>query len=136
MTNRELIQTALRMLGVVDAHETAEAEDAALGLSELNDLMHDLDGDGVDLGYVTQDNISDEFPLGDSDAAQIKPLLAMRLHAFYPSQSIPESLPIRAMSASQRLYRDAALANIEEASLSNIPLGEAHSGRGDIINGD
>jgi hypothetical protein len=136
MTNRGLIQAALQMLGVVDAHETASAEDAALGLSEMNDLMADLDADGVDLGYVTQDSVNAEFPLGDSDAAQIKPLLAMRLHTFYPAQKIPESLPIRAGKAEARLYRDAVLENMEEASMTNLPLGEATGGQGNILTGD
>ena len=39
MTNRELITSALRMLSVLDADQTASTEDAALGLDQLNDLM-------------------------------------------------------------------------------------------------
>jgi hypothetical protein len=77
-TNREVITTALRMLGVIDAHSSASAEDAALGLTELNDLMEDLSGEGIDLGYPPQDNVSEDFPLDDNVTAAVKPLLAMR----------------------------------------------------------
>lgn len=137
MTNRELIIAALRMLTVLDANETASAEDAELGLCELNDLMSDLyTQSGVDLGFVRQDNLSNDFPISDDDAASIKPLLAMRLHAYFPSVKLPETVPIRAMNAERRLIRDAVLENIEEASLSNLPSGEANWRRGSILTGD
>lgn len=137
MTNRELITAALRMLTVLDADETASAEDAALGLDELNDLMSDLlVEDGIDLGYVAQDNVSNTFPCADDEAASIKPLLAMRLHSYFPSTRLPETVPIRADRARSRLTRDAVLQNMEEASMSNIPLGEGYRGRSDIINGE
>jgi hypothetical protein len=132
-TNREVITTALRMLGVIDAHSSATAEDATLGLSELNDLMEDLAGDGIDLGYPPQDNLSEEFPLDDRTTAAIKPLLAMYLMVHFPSQQVPPSLPIRAEGAKKRLQRDGVLANMEEASLTNMPLGETSPGVYNIL---
>jgi hypothetical protein len=135
MTNRELITTALRMIGVLDAHSSATAEDATLGLSELNDLMVDLEGQGAALGYPPQDNLSEDFPLSDQDAASVKPLLAMRLLTYFPSQQVPPALGMRAEEAGRRLLRDGVLSNLEEARLTNIPLGEAYSDHGDIING-
>jgi hypothetical protein len=136
MTNRELITSALRMLSVIDADETASSEDAALGLDQLNDLMADLAGEGIDLGFPPQDSIADDFPLGDSDAAAIKPLLAIQLFTFYPSAKLPPTLPVRADGCKQRLLREAVLANMEEADMSNLPGGEGKCHRGDILNGD
>lgn len=138
MTNRGLIAAALRMLTVLDADEsTPTPEDAQLGLDELNDLMTDLQrDDGVDLGYVRQSNISDSFPCDDEDAAAIKALLAMRLHSYFPSVQLPQTVPIRAERAHARLVRDAVLENMEEASLTNLPLGEGYCGRSNIITGD
>jgi hypothetical protein len=137
MTNRELITAALRMLSVLDADETAPSPaDAALGLSELNDLMVDLASEGIDLGFPPQDNVSDDFPLGDSEAAAIKPMLAMRLLTFYPSVQVNPSLPGRAQASMRRLTLDAVLSNMEEASMTNIPLGESNGRRGNIITGD
>jgi hypothetical protein len=136
VTNRELITSALRMLSVLDADQTASAEDAALGLEQINDLMIDLANEGIDLGFPPQDNVSDDFPLSDSEAAAIKPLLAMELFTFYPSAKLPPTLPARAERNKGRLLLGSVLSNIEEADLSNLPRGEGHGCRGDIINGD
>lgn len=138
MTNRELITAALRMLTVLDADETtASPEDARLGLDELNDLMSDLyTEDGIDLGYVRQNNVANQFPCSDDEAASIKPLLAMRLYSHFPSTRLPDTVPTRANSARNRLVRDAVLESMEESSLSNLPRGEGAGGHGDIINGD
>jgi hypothetical protein len=132
-TNREVITTALRMLGVIDAHSSASAEDAALGLTELNDLMEDLAGDGIDLGYPPQDNLSEDFPLSSGVTSAIKPLLAMYLLTHFPSQQVPDSLPKRADKAHKRLQRDGVLATMEEASLTNMPLGETSPGVYNIL---
>jgi hypothetical protein len=116
-TNREVITTALRMLGVIDGHSAATAEDAALGLTELNDLMEDLSGEGIDLGYPPQDNLSEDFP--------------MLVH--FPSQQVPDALPIRAANSMKRLQRRAVLGTMEEASLTNMPLGETSPGVYNIL---
>lgn len=130
-TNRAVVTTALRMLGVIDAHETATAEDAELALGELNDMMADLEADGIDLGYVIQDDLSDEFPCPEE--AQLKPMLAVRLLTFYPSQTVSESLMMRAEHARQVLYREAVLANREETSVTHAPLGERGAGTYNIL---
>jgi hypothetical protein len=136
MTNRELITSALRMLSVLDSTESAAAEDAELGLETLNDTMSYLASEGVDLGYPPQDNVSDDFPLSESDTAAIKPVFAMNLFTFYPSAKLPPTLPRRAEDNRSRLIRDAVLSNMEEASLSNLPRGAGCGNRGDILNGD
>jgi hypothetical protein len=136
MTNRELITSALRMLGVLDADQSASAEDAALGLEQLNDMMLDMAGEGVDLGFPPQDSISDDFPLDDTEAAAVKPLLAMQLFTYYPSARLPPTLPAKAETNKLRLLRDAVLSNMEEADMSNLPGGEGKYYHGDILNGD
>lgn len=136
MTNRELITAALRMLTVLDADQTAEIADAVLGLSAMNDMMAELASAGVDLGFPPQDNVSDEFPLGDAEAAAIKPILAMHLSVYYPSRQPPAALALLAQRNESRLTRDAVLSNMEEADLRNIPLGENNCRRGNIISGD
>ena len=136
MTIRQLITDALRMLSVLDASQSVNAEDAALGLSELNDLMSDLNQDGVDIGYVAQTNVSNNFPCSDAEAAQIKPMLAMRLYTYYPSASMPQTLAVRAENALKQLLRDAVLQNMEEASMTNIPLGEGYQRSSSILTDD
>jgi hypothetical protein len=136
MTNREMITAALHMLTVLDADQTAEIADAVLGLSVMNDMMAELASSGVDLGYPPQDNVSEDFPLGETDAAAIKPILAMHLSVYYPSRQPAPALALLAARNEARLTRDAVLANIEEASMTNIPLGENNCGRSNIISGD
>jgi hypothetical protein len=134
MTNLEMVTSALRMLGVLDANETANSEDGAVGLEQLNDFFSLLLADSIDLGFTTQDDLADTFPLDDTTAAQIKPLLAIHLHTFFPSSVVPNTLPLRADAAMSQLRRTAVLANMEEADLRHIPLGEGNRARSDIIN--
>jgi hypothetical protein len=137
MTNRELITAALRMLSVVDSNDTtASAEDAALGLDELNALMLELEAEGIDLGFPPQTNVSDQFPLGDREAAAIKPILAVQLFTHFPSANLPQTLPARAEASMQRLRRDAVLENMEEASMSNLPGGSGRCNGYNILTGE
>lgn len=121
-TNRDIVTAALRMLGVVGATQSPSADDAAIGLSEMNDLFAELESDGIDLGYPPQDSLSDQFPLDRNAEAATKALLAMRLVTYFPSQDIPPSLPIQAQDAKDRLFRDSVLENMEESS-TDLPYG-------------
>lgn len=133
MTNRELITSVLRMLSVLDADQTASAEDGALCLDELNTMMTDLAGDGIDLGFPPQDSLSDDFPLDDQIAGQVKPIFAMHLHPFYPAAKLPPSLPARAERSHGRLLLTGVLQNIEEADMSNLPPGEGRGRSASIL---
>ncbi len=135
MTNRELITAALRLLSVLDADEAASVEDATLGLDELNNLMTDLAEESIDLGFPPQDSLSDDFPLDDAKAGQIKPILAMYLYTSFPSAKVPPTLPARAERAMSRLQVRAVLDNIEEADLSNLPRGSGSRCGGNILDG-
>lgn len=135
-TNLAIVESALRMLTVLDSDENASAEDGALGLEQMNDLFALMIPDGIDLGFPPQDNLADDFPLDDTVAAQIKPLLAIKLHAFYPHVQVPQSVISQATTAMPQLKRAAVLANMEEASMTHIPLGEAYRGRSNILTGE
>lgn len=134
--NRDVVTAALRMLQVLDSTETASNEDAQQGLQQMNDMFALLAGDGADLGWPPQDNLSDDFPMDATVEAQTKPLLALHLHAFYPSVNLPEIVPIQARRALSQIQRTIVLQNLEEADLRNIPLGEANFGRENILTGE
>lgn len=123
MTNLELITDALRELGVIDAFRDPSAEDAALGLRKLNQLMADLEADTVYLGYFAQTSVNDDLPLADGDAAAIVPVLAMSLSINFPSAVIPAALPFVADKNRSRLLREAVKSSAEESRLTNMPLG-------------
>lgn len=132
-SNRDVVTAALRMLTVLDSTETPSAEDGAQGLSEMNSVFALLESDGIDLGYPPQDSLSDEFPMDGNVEAQIKPLLAVHLHAFYPSVQLPPSVPIQADRAMNQIRLAAVLQNMEEADLSNLPRGSANRGGASIL---
>lgn len=133
-TNREIVTASLRMLGVLDANESASSEDAMLCLSEMNSLMATLAADGIDLGYPPQDSLADEFPLDDQVQAQIKALLSVMLLPFYPSSNPSPVLAGRAELARTQLTRASVLANMEESTTA-LPLGSAWCGPYDIDSG-
>lgn len=125
MNNIDLINDALREIGVLDATATsANPEDAAVGLRKLNALMSTLGRDGIDLGFFRQSDVNDELPLDDEDADAILPMLAMALSINFPSAQIPSTLPNWATESNRSLLRDAVLQNAQEASMSNLPRGE------------
>jgi hypothetical protein len=134
-TNREVVTAALRMVGVLDANETAQIEDAMLALGELNDLFSTLEADGIDLGYPPQSNLADTFPLDAVAEAQIKPLLAAQLLTHYPSARPTDSLPIRVRNAMTQLELASVLANTEEVQAA-IPRGSGFYSDYDISTGE
>jgi hypothetical protein len=123
------------MLGILDADESPSNEDASIGLDELNSLMATLAADGVDLGFPPQDNLSDDFPLDEQVEAQIKPLLALMLHAHYPAATPSPVLSGRAESARAQLLRVAVIENMEEA-VAAVPLGSGYGYYYDIDSGE
>jgi hypothetical protein len=135
-TNLQIVTSALRMLTVLDATETANAEDGALGLEQMNDVFALLEGDGIDLGYPPQGSLSDEFPMDPTVEAQIKPLLALKLHSFFPSTRLPEVVPAMAAQIMAVLRRDAVLLKRREVSLLHLPLGEGRGRTANILTGE
>ncbi len=134
-TNREVVTDALREISVLDADESASVEDAMLALRELNRLMSSLTADGIDLGFPPQDSLSDEFPLDEVAEAQIIVLLAARLTKHFRVSQPSPVLAIDVDAAKSQLLRAAVLTNMQESSLTHMPLGENTAGFWDISTG-
>jgi hypothetical protein len=133
-TNRQVITSAMRMLSILDADETASSEDVAVGLEQLNDLMAALAADDIDLGFPPQESVSDEFPLDSTVEAQVKPLLAVKLIAMFPGAKPAITLAADADRARSQLARAAVLSIREEAQAA-VPLGSARGDYYDIQRG-
>lgn len=129
-TNRAVIEHSLRMLGVLDANETAQIEDANLGLTEMNDLFASLQAENIDLGYPPQDGLEDDFPLDAVAEAQAKILLAAALFTHYPSSRGVDQ--VRVDGAMSALRRVSVLEAMEESGLTHLPMGERHYSHYDI----
>lgn len=133
-TNRQVVTDALREIHVLDSDETtASPEDAALALREMNRMMALLVADGIDLGFPPQNDLADDFPLDATTEAQIIPLLAQRLLKHFQGATPSPSLIEDADTAKKQLQRAAVLANMEEADMRHIPLGEGYCDRSSIL---
>jgi hypothetical protein len=135
-TNRQVVTDVLGMLGVLDANETAQVEDASLALRRMNDAFMLLEAEGIDLGYPPQSELSAVFPLDAITEAQIKPILAMALLVHYPSARPFDTLPQISDGAMTQLRRSAVLSNMEESSVTHMPLGSVRSHFFDIDTGE
>jgi hypothetical protein len=136
VTNLELITDSYREIGVITPFQNPSAEHAALGLRKLNQLMGMLYRETIDLGYFPQTDVNDECPLDDADCNAVMPMLAMSLSVNFPAAEIPPTLPGMAIANRESLLREAVIANAQEASLTNIPLGSARCGTYNINTGE
>lgn len=130
-TNLDVIRDALGLLGVLAETETASAEQGEHGLRILNDVMEDWLSAGIDVGQWPQVDINDEYPGPSGVVATVKATLAIHLAPYYEREVRPAVIAM-ASSGYNRLLRDSVLQKMQEADLSNIPLGQGYAGGFDI----
>ena len=135
MTGNDMIDAALRLLGINDETESASAEQSATGLVALNDLMADLSGDGVDLGYAPQSDPTADIGINIEKRQALKYQLAMVLAPIYekPISSLIASI---AVMGRNKLLRDGIYQTRQEATMTHAPLGEAFAVRSNILTGN
>lgn len=131
MTGNEAISGALKAIGVLQETESASAEQAADGLVRLNDLMADLSGDGVDVGYAPQSDPTLDVGLNIESRQAVKSLLAVVLCPDYERQPSPVLIAL-ATAGREKLLRDAIIRN-PITSPQTLPRGDG--GRGVWIDG-
>lgn len=85
-TTRDVITGALRNLKMLDALATAAAEDAAVGLEKLNDMMFAWAADGVDVNHSAL-TLESPFTLADRHVRGVKALLAIELQGVFGKQA-------------------------------------------------
>lgn len=119
----DLIRDALGLLGVLRETQTPTAEQGAHGMRVLNEMMADWEQDGVDVGFVSATSLADDLSTEDAYIASIKYNLAHMLAPYYGRQTPPVVLE-RAITYYNRLTRENVKAQIVEADMSHISLGE------------
>jgi hypothetical protein len=123
-TNLDLITGSLRLLGVLSATEDASAEDAALGLTVLNEFLEEWSARGIDVGHWPQTDVDDDFP-GDSTVTHtVKAYLAVMLAPYFERDPRPFVL-LQASSGYERLLREAVTGQMVEASMTHLPGAQA-----------
>ena len=135
MTGNDLIEPALRLLTVLDEIQNASAEQSATGLVVLNDLMADLAGDGVDLGYAPQSDPNADIGINIEQRQSLKYLLAVFLAPIYEKPITPV-VASGATMGRNKLLRDAIYRTRTEATMTHAPLGEAWGIRSNILTGE
>ena len=120
----QIIESALRLTNVIDADESPTAEDGLKTLAILNDLMADMQADGIQLGWypIADADISTNAPLQRQDVRGVKLCLAVELAPHFGVE--PQ---MRLMND-----RDEAYANLAkrgalrvELDLSGLPIADA-----------
>ena len=86
---RTVVQSALGLLRVVAEGETMSAEQATDGLRVMNEMLHGLKGEGINLGYADIE-LDDDLPLPNEHIRPVRFLLAVDLAAEYGSALTPE----------------------------------------------
>jgi hypothetical protein len=94
VTNAKLIEGALRDISVLGETDTASAEQGAIGLERLNQLMASLAAEDIEIGYFAQTTsaLTDACPIPAWAERGIRSRLARELLTAYPGGSLSEAM--------------------------------------------
>ena len=127
-TNSNVIQDALGLLGVT-SDVAMSAEDGALGLRGMNDLLTMWQDNEIDVGYSEQDTLTDNSPILPEYMLAVKFNLAVALAPHFGKEP-SGALVAHARDSYQRLQRAEQTSRLQPVSVA--PLGRAW-GRYDIL---
>jgi len=135
-TNLDLIRGALAHLGVLNEVEQPSPEQAADGLTSLNDLLEDWSADGIEVGQYPQTDLSAEYPGPSNTVPTVKALLAIFMSSQY-ERAVPAAVGMIATHGYDRLLREAVRAELGVADVSRkLPRGEGDGDVQNILTGD
>ena len=89
MTALELLTQSLRLANVIDEVTDPSAEQGAAGLTSLNQLMAQWDGDGIKLGWYVLPTLATTVPLDVQDERGVKYNFAVELCGEYGIEPLP-----------------------------------------------
>lgn len=121
-SNLDIIQDALRDLGIISEVQTPSAEQGSHGLRELNKLAAELEGQDIPLQWFVQTSTSDTFPVAAEYENAIAALLAARLAPNYGATVSPE-LAAKIVAGNDHLTRVAVKAALKPYQGENMPCG-------------
>jgi hypothetical protein len=127
VTNLQIISDALRSLNVINETETPSAEQGAICLRELNQMLAQWAVEGNTVGYATQSATSDTCPIPDWAESAVKYKLALKIaHYFGAEPSI--SVVASADDAYTTLQRTIMNMNLDPADMRHLPIGSGSYG--------
>lgn len=135
MTFLELCTDAYFMAGIISEVESPSAEQGSKAVRWMNNLMFDMEGDGIDLGWSPISSTADTITLPKEALNGLTALLAVKLCSANGVQ-IPGSALEDAERCRERLLGHAVSLQIERAQSNTLPLGENNTGWYDITRGE
>lgn len=94
-TARDVVEGALKLLGVKPAESGVTSSEATDGLDSLNDMAEQWNLEGAEIGYETIDDLDDELFVDDGVIGALKANLAVYMAPEYDRTVTPE-LALRA----------------------------------------
>lgn len=136
ISNALLIRDALTLINVLGVGEAAEPEQAEHAIRKLNALLADWEADGVNLQYYpqTMDELGSDCPIPDDAELAVTYYLAFALAPNY-GKVVSQEMSALGASYYGRLTRQSVVAKMQPVDMSDMPVGEGQSVRGDILNG-
>lgn len=133
-TNVEIIESAYQTIGVVGESQTVSAEQGAIGLDTLNQMMNALAVSDIVIGYFTQTSTTDNCPIPDWSEQGVISLLAQQLLTIYPSAKAAPGLMDDATNGVGTIKRVCLLQKLNPLDTRYLGVGAGHYGRGFDIN--
>lgn len=122
ISNSQMVRDALGLIRVLGEVESASAEQAALGIRVMNDIMASWIEDGIDLQYYEQTDPGAETPIPANMQGVVKYFLAFTLAPYFDKQVTQEML-----TEARRLYGTLVRNSITEKMKpikTTLPRGE------------
>ena len=85
----DMITAAYRLANVLNENEVPSAEQGVVGLSTMNDLLAQWDGDGIKLGWTIVAGQADTLPLQPQDLRAVRFNLAVELAGEFGIDPLP-----------------------------------------------
>lgn len=130
-TVAKVVGRALRLIQVIDARQPVKASDMETAIEALNAMIRRWEADGISLGWMPNDNPSDEVLVPDEAVQAVAANLAVVLAPEYGA-AVSAVVAQMAASGMNDLMRDQAVATPIRPILS---APEASSYRSNTLNG-
>ena len=127
-----MLKRALRLIRVIDAGDSTTSFDSSTAIDVLNEMMARWEEDGVSVGWVDVDEVSDTVAAPDSALRAIQYNWAVELAPEYDAE-IPQSVGRGAAEGYADLQRDSIKSSIAPTDMSHVPNA---TGGGYDINSD
>lgn len=122
-TVADILNSAGRIINIIDESQVLSAEQSATALTLLNDMLAEWIADGLDIGWFTQTNVSSQAPIQPEDVRAVKYCLAGEMAAFY---DIASSLSTETAKHIENAYAKISKRYVKyfESDLSGLPVPE------------